>query len=302
MAVSYKSTSIKSTNVRFYGDIGNRLSYAIFSVIWFFSEPLAKFLVKYLFFRPQKYAISADQKAFLEKAVPFTFMSGKKKIQAYKWGQGPAILFVHGWAGQGVQFMPFFKPVLASGCSVVTFDHVGHGASDGMFANYFEFSKAVYNLIVNHRDLDIKAVVAHSLGGSAVVNFLSRTRLNIKVILIAPALSLIDTLNTTFIKYGVPLHIFKSLLKDLEQETGHEFAKENPVDLIQDITSDIYLVHDFKDKAISFEESRKVSLRQDNISLYPKYGLGHIRILKDDSVVNDVVKTINSRATPIFYY
>lgn len=294
MAVSYRNSFFKSTNVRFNKKFSVHVTYLFFSVIWTISRSLAKNIVKALFFKPQEYTLSEKEKDMIKNARSFTFPSGDKTIQGYQWGKGPAVIFIHGWAGRGIQFFQYVDLLIEDGFSVFTFDHVGHGDSDGKTSNYFEFSNAVTGFMMFQKDLEIHAIVAHSLGGSAVINYLWQTRRNIKTILIAPALSLIDTLDQTFFRYGVPMPVFKSLIKEIEMETGHEFEKENPINLITTLDSDILIVHDTKDKAISYEDSWKISLLQDNIRLYSTQGLGHIRILKDKVLVKEIIGKIKS--------
>ena len=292
MTVSYGNSLLKSTNVRVYKKLSIWFAYLFFSVTWKISRPLAKHIVKVLFFKPQKYKLTERENNMIKNARSFTFQSGDKTIQGYEWGKGPAIIFIHGWAGRGIQFLQYFDLLINAGYSVFTFDHVGHGDSEGQTSNYFEFSNAVISFMMFKKKLEIHAIVAHSLGASAVVNYLWQTGRKIKTILIAPALSLIDTLDQTFSRYGVPKAVFKSLIKEIETETGHEFEKENPASLITMLDSDILIVHDTHDKAISYEDSWKISLLNDNIRLYSTRGLGHIRILKDKALAREIIRKI----------
>lgn len=298
MAIRYKKITFKSTNVRIEFDLKKHAVYLLFSLIWFVSRPLAKYIVKKVFFTPLGYKLSDNEKVMIKNARSFTFKSGDKTLQGYQWGKGPAVVFIHGWAGHGIQFHRYFDGLIKAGFSVLTFDHVGHGKSDGNESSYFEFTDAVTRFIDQQRNLPIQAIVAHSFGASAVINCLFKTQMNIKTILIAPALSLRNLLEETFDRYGVPLAIFKAYLKDLEKKLGHEFATENPKDLIKCISSDMLIVHDTNDKAISYEESWKASLLQNNIRLYSTRGLGHIRILKDKQLIKEMVKKIISYSKP----
>ncbi|MCP3876269.1 MAG: alpha/beta fold hydrolase [Desulfobacteraceae bacterium] len=292
MTISYRNPSIKSTNVRLNNDFKIHFFHLFFSLLWMLSRSLAKYVVKTLFFKPQVYKMNEKENQMIQTSQRFSFQAGGKTIQGYQWGKGPAVVFIHGWAGCGIQFYRYFDLLIKAGFSVYTFDHTGHGHSQGKTSNYFEFSNSVYEFMALQRDVEVQAIVAHSLGASATINYLWRTQNNIKTILIAPALSLIETLDLAFLKYGVPLCIFKALLKDIEDETGHLFAKENPIDQIKTLYSDILMVHDTNDKAISYEESWKASLLQENIRLFSTSGLGHIKILKDDELTKEIVRNI----------
>jgi len=292
MAVEYRNLTLKGTNVRFNNMIKTRLTHLFFSLMGTLYRPLAEFWVKKLFFTPPRYHLSDGEQQMIHMATPFAFQVRDQKIRGYRWGKGPAIIFIHGWGGSGVQFSPYFKPLTEAGFSVFTFDHPGHGGSDGRTSSYFEFSDAVEQFMVHHETLDIHAIVAHSLGGSAVINYLWKTQKNIKTILFAPALSLIETLDQTFSRYGVPSELFYALIEKLEKKTGHRFERENPVHLMLRLSSDILIVHDTEDKAIPYEESWSASLRQENIRLFPTKGLGHIRILKDETLAGQMMEKI----------
>lgn len=290
MAVIYKNTSVKSTNVRFKFSMKQKISRFLFSAGWAVSPGLTKKLVKYFFFQPGSYGISIEQKALLGQARRFSFKSEENVLQAYQWGTGPAVVFVHGWAGRGIQFSRYVSKLTSKGYSVITFDHAGHGRSQGKTANYFLFSNAVYDLFEQLADMDVRAVIAHSLGASAVINYLWRTKRKIPAVFIAPALHLIEMLDQTFRRYGLPVRIFNSLIAEIGEQTHHVFAKENPVDLLKTLTHDIMIIHDIDDRAVAYEDSWNASAIQNNISFFPTKGLGHIRILADEQIIDLVMK------------
>ncbi len=294
MAISYKQVSLKSTNVRLNMDFRKRLTRIFFSFIWFISRAFSRLIILRLFFRPQAYDLSSDQERTQSKAKVTFFQSDDKRLKAYQWGEGPAVVFVHGWAGSGIQFYRYVPYLTQAGFSVLTFDHVGHGESEGKTANYFKFSNAVVDFFESHPELNVHSVVAHSLGASAVINYLWQSKKKINTVLIAPALNLVELLTATFERYGVPLAAFNALIKEIELETNRTFALENPIDLLAQVTQDILIVHDTKDTAVPYEESWNTSLLQNNISLFPTNGLGHIRILEDDALIVHLVKRIES--------
>ena len=259
---------------------------------WTLFPGLTGKLVKQLFFRPAAYPTSDEQKRVLQSARAFTFMSEGSVLQAYQWGEGPAVLLVHGWAGRGIQFYRYVSKLVSRGYTVVTFDHAAHGQSQGRTANYFLFSNAVYDLWEQVPDLNIQAVVAHSLGASAVINCLWRTGKKPVTVFIAPALHLVEMLDQTFARYGLPNEIFTALIDEIGARTNHTFSKENPIDLLKTLTHDIMIIHDTDDRAVAYEDSWNAGLVQNNISLFPTKGLGHIRILEDAPLIDLVVKKI----------
>ena len=295
MAVSYKNITIKSTNVRFFINMGRYAAYLIFSFLHLLAPPFARFLVKKLFFVPKSYPLSDGEKEMGSRAEKFTFRSGTNTLQGYGWGKGPAVVFIHGWAGRGLQCHSHVKALVDAGFSVYAFDHVGHGRSTGKASNYFEFSNGVAAFMDHLADCEIHAVVAHSLGGAAMINHLWKTGLRVKTILIAPALNLRQTLAKTFSRYGVPAPVYGAILKSLGRETGHDLNREDPRDLIRTVSTDLLIVHDTRDRAVPYEDSWKASLVQPNIRLYTTRGLGHIRILEDEGMQGELLRLLSSR-------
>ena len=80
MAISYKNTSLKSTNVRFKNRILPQISRFLFTTAWAVSSSLTKKAIMRMFFRPVSYEISKDQEKLLSQAEKFRFKSGGKQI------------------------------------------------------------------------------------------------------------------------------------------------------------------------------------------------------------------------------
>jgi pimeloyl-ACP methyl ester carboxylesterase len=58
-------------------------------------------------------------------------------------GDGPTVLFIHGWSGRGSQFYEWVNPLVKAGYSVVFMDASGHGDSDGKMSSLPEFRDAI---------------------------------------------------------------------------------------------------------------------------------------------------------------
>ena len=134
----------------------------------------------HVFFTPLHYAVPEKEKAIADKAEKFSFQAAGKNIQAYRWGEGPIVVFVHGWAGRGTQFRKFIERFTLKGFQVVTFDGPAHGRSEGKSTNLNEFKDTLHQLFKLLPEQPT-AVVTHSFGGVAtlyaIMNGLPVTRL-----------------------------------------------------------------------------------------------------------------------------
>lgn len=80
------------------------------------------------------------------------------KVAIYEKGSSSkAVLFSHGWSGNGLNFTKFFKEYLNKGFKVITFDQIAHGQSEGSISNYYYFLetlKAVYNHLSDTNNIE----------------------------------------------------------------------------------------------------------------------------------------------------
>ena len=102
-------------------------------------RPTAAKLATRLFARPRRHARPEWESGILAGAERRSVHHKDKRIACYLWaptagsgeGEAPTALLVHGWEGRGTQLGRFVDPLRAAGFTVVAFDHVGHGDSDG---------------------------------------------------------------------------------------------------------------------------------------------------------------------------
>jgi hypothetical protein len=281
----------KSTNVR-YIKARQRGGHLLLTVLWYLAPGTTKNMLLERFFKPISYAPTPLEIEYLEKGWPFHIHVRNKKIRCWKWGYGPAILFVHGWNGRGVNFVYFFKGLINAGYSVITYDGPAHGDSDGRVTNYFELTDAVRSFFDPSRGLDIRGVIAHSLGASAVINSLSKDNSPVDVVLIAPALKLKEVLFNVFNQHGVPETVYQNLIAEMEAAYGYDVHQDNPYRLAKRISSKMLIVHDTDDRTIPYLDSKVLAEKKDHVVLHTTHGLGHNRILRDKTVVDVITNHI----------
>jgi len=286
----------KRTIVRDKLLVKNLLS-AFFKISWMIWPTAIEKLALRLFFSPVNYQLSPAEKLLLDQARPFQINVRNKKVQCWQWGEGPIVILAHGWNGRGIQFQPLITALLKADYSVITFDATGHGASEGKTSNYFEFSdtlRTLWHSIDKHR---VQAVIGHSLGACALINFASKESYRKLVVLIAPALKLRQLLFETFESHGVPKIVYLNLVQNLEMRHQYSVFSDNPSQLIKRVKNEILIIHDENDKAIPFADSEHMAEMYDHITLKATTGLGHKRILSDKSVIDEIVSMISGKKT-----
>lgn len=254
---------------------------------------LAHRLFIQLFFTPLKYPLPEKERLVQARAVKFEVRANEnKKIQCYSWGDGPVVLFVHGWAGRGTQFRKFFEPLNRAGYRVIAFDGPAHGSSEGKQTNLMEFHAALtaISLAVG----PIEAIVAHSFGGSAsLYSIMNGLPVNTLINIASPTIG--DEIIKTYLRaIGASWktaeffksHVLKKTGKRFEEFTSMHFIKHLPHDL------NLLLIHDKEDQDVPVYQALELQKNYPTAQLYITEGLGHTRILKDDKTINKSVTFI----------
>lgn len=283
-----KLYSNKSTNVRF-NTLNQQLKRVSMSTAGIFFPQKTKSYLKQLFFKPIKKKATKEQQQWLDKAENFQITVHNKSIQCWKWGTGPSILAVHGWSGKGVDLYSFFPQLLQQGYSVITLDAPAHGLSEGSQTNYFEMTDTLRVLVRRIGAGSLAGIIAHSLGGAAVINCLSKEKISPETVLIAPALKLKELLFNTFKKNGVPRRLYTSIMTELENEYGYSLNQDNPYFLLERLNIDVMIVHDQKDRMVPFADAKTLASKHGNIRLHQTQGLGHNHIMKDKKTSQTVI-------------
>ncbi len=295
MTSSNFSSFIKSTNVRDFNIKLVSMNIAFSMANAFFPKSTLNFL-KRRFFTPISKPLTSQQAKWHSRSEQINIPFNKMKFKAWKIGSGPAILFAHGWNGQGVQFQHFFQDFLDAGYSVIFYDSPAHGASDGDMTNYYEMTACLDAIFQYEFEDEIVGVVAHSMGASVIINYLHDNPKFMPLVLIAPALSLLELLFKSFQSHGIPKHIYFKLMWEFENQYQIPLETRNPIDLIKELNNQILIIHDKNDIITSLTDSAIIANGMQNVNLIETEGLGHNHLLKDAQVSRKSLNFIYSRA------
>jgi len=207
------------TNVRI-NPVKRSIIHSLLSLSWMINNGWVQEFIRTNYFAPRKYNPSGAEQELLRQAESFRIKVNDQTIAGWRWGQGSALLFVHGWNGSGIQFQPYIREALKRGYSAITFDGPGHGDSDGNSSSYFEMTDALRAVLNHFEEKEVLAVIGHSFGASAIINALHKEKSRIPAVLLAPALGIKEMLDTTFVSHGVPMHIYNHLIEIYEQKNA----------------------------------------------------------------------------------
>lgn len=245
-----------------------------------------------LFFTPFRYKPPQKEKEWVDKAEKIFVMVNNKKIVVYSWGSGPVVLVVHGWAGRAAQFRKFIPHLMNAGYRVVGFDGPAHGYSEGRQTNVIEF-ETVFKEVCLKTGTPV-AVIAHSFGGVAALYAIKNGLPITKLINIAsPTIG--DDIIKTYLKTIHASHATGEAFKNYMKATyGKSFDEFSALHLVKYVPPSLklLLVHDEGDEEVSIRHPLELMKVYPGAELYKTAGLGHTRILKDETVIDRCLEFI----------
>jgi len=274
-------------------------SYArmIFRTLEVLFPPLAKNLAVYLFFTPAKFKGQQNNK-WLESAetakVPFPQENDENYyFIKYEWGQGPAVLLIHGWAGSASQLSIIAKQLVEAGYKVFSFDALAHGRSAGKQTNMLEFYKIIKHLQTEYGEFE--AIAGHSLGGMAAIYAVKHQVKAKKIITIGAPSSMNFILDMFLIQSNFSSRIRNTLIAEIKNRTGIIADEITPKSLVSEFEIDGLIIHDKNDKEIPPAESMAIAEHWPAAELFLTEGLGHKRILAGKLVTKKIIDFIKQK-------
>jgi len=278
MAQAHAANSHKnSTSVRFkeWGRLAlGRLGQA-------FPGPGAA-LAERLFFTPPGPRPSRGE-TLLRQGRRFEVLGEGRRVAAWSFGSGPAVLLVHGWAGRAAQMSSFVGPLVARGFSVIAFDAPGHGESDRGLSSAVQFARAIRALAA--RVGPFHAVVAHSLGAAAVTLALREGLAARRVVFVGPAAAPPAWIRPFAQALGLPDVVIDRLRARSERRLGLPWEELDVTRLAAGLAQPLLVLHDRNDDEVSVSDGRAIAGAWAGARLVETSGLGHMRILRDPAVV-----------------
>lgn len=256
--------------------------------------PLAHWLGVKIFTSPFRFKYPKREIEFLEKAQHFQFQAEGKSLQAYKWGQGPAVVLMHGWMGRATQWRILAEILLDKGCSVWAFDAYGHGRSPGNYSNVVHFSSGLIAFLkeIGHEPL---AVVGHSLGAASIFSAMARGQKFKKVVSISQPTIAEDILNDFRARINASKALNQAIRKAVKKQTGDDFIEYTTEFNVRYALDIPYLiVHDRQDNEASLGQSEFLNAKLHNSKLLVTEGLGHFKILKDRKLMEKISEFVTS--------
>lgn len=269
-----------STNVR---SPARRALRAGFSALSEVAPRLAARAAGRLILTPPRHRPPPAEREALARAEPLALPGRDGALRAWRVGQGPAVLLLHGWGGRAGQLLPIAEALAAAGCSAVTLDAPAHGASPGCLASMIHFAEAARAAAAA---VGARMAVGHSLGGSAVVLAMIRGLRLDTAVAISPPRGPAGFVADAAAELGVSA---AALGEDMERRLGVSPDALDLPRLAPPGAAPLLVIHDPGDREIPFADGAALAEGWPTARLLATQGLGHRRILRDAGVIAAVV-------------
>lgn len=242
-----------------------------------------------LFTVPFRIPRPPSEKVAYESAEKLNLPNG---LRVYRWGHNnkPIVLLVHGWNGRGTQLRAFVPALLEKDFQVLALDGPAHGESPGESTNPRDFTNAIHAVQKEHGDL--AGVIAHSFGAGCAVLATSEGLKTNKLTLIASPCRYEQILFNFTKRIGLNKKAENIFCASMEKTTGRPVDAMNVAELGKINRPPTMIVHDNEDRDVPVAEAQMLSQAWPDARALITTGLGHVRILRNKHVVEQVVNFI----------
>lgn len=208
-------------------------------------------------------------------------------VAAWRLGEGPAVLLVHGWEDDNALWGPAIEAFAAWGRAVVAIDLPGHGFSASGDASIKSASAGVLGAAEALGPID--AVVGHSYGCGVLIHALGHGLKAQRAVLIATPVPRTQPRRPLEIEHADPAVIARA--EEIRQGRARQ-QSEKIEGAIRQMTTPMLAVHSLDDEQCPFANSERLVALWPGADLLAVDGLGHRFLAQDRDVLDRIVNFV----------
>ena len=269
-------------------EIKQKLTRNSLHIIGMLSPKLAGQIAGHIFTTPSRVPAPSREEIYLEGARKITLKSGYRGFVWGKDGTLGSILLVHGWSGRAGQMGMFGQILSKHGYTVYAFDGPGHGISPGHTTDPRRFA----NFIINTANEvgDIVGVIAHSFGAGASA-FAVSMGLNIDKLVYMAGPYYYKTILDEFATFmQLDARVNAAFYAKMENLVGIPMDQMVVGKFLQGSHVQGLIIHDEQDDIVPITAAKLLHQDWVNSEIYITNGLGHRKILHDNTVAAKVLE------------
>lgn len=261
----------------------------------FVSTKLATKFAARLFTTPIKHKVpkrelEMDNKS-IQKIVHVPTIN--KNVVTYQYGQSERkVLLVHGWSGRGTQLFKIADELLQNGFSTISFDAPAHGKSEGKTTIMSEFIASILEIEKEFGPFEF--AIGHSLGGMSVLNAIKDGLQVNKAIIIGSGDIVQDILDDFTFKLKLKKEFSDRLRLFFEDKYQLKMDDFSAYKAAQKIENPVLVIHDNDDPEVPVKAGIHIHENLQNGSLFLTDGLGHRKILGNQTVIKKTLEFIKN--------
>jgi pimeloyl-ACP methyl ester carboxylesterase len=254
----------------------------------YFNSKAATSLAYKIFCLPQK-------GKFKQGTIPTMLLETKQEelqynalqFKSYIWqGNDTIILLLHGWESNVLRWKKILPHLKNTGATIIAIDAPAHGYCDGNEFNAILYAEFVY---VAAKKYNPTVLIGHSVGGMAAIYYQKKYQnKNVKKIVSLGAPSELRIVTAAYYDF---LGLNKKTIRLMEhfvfEKFGFHVAEFATHLFAEKIETELLIVHDKKDKTISFQEGIKIAKAAKKSTFIKTDNLGHS--LQNDNLYVKIV-------------
>ncbi|MBM3554702.1 MAG: alpha/beta hydrolase [Alphaproteobacteria bacterium] len=210
-------------------------------------------------------------------------IDGATDLAVWEWGEGPAVLLVHGWEDDHHALASFVPALLDRGFRVVAFDLPAHGASSGRLATVPHFAEAIER--VRNAKGPFVGAIGHSMGALSLA-FAHATRLDLgRLVLIATPHDAASVARHVARRIGFGGEFTLRFLGAISRLAGFPIGGVNFDNLGRRATAEALFLHGTGDRVTPMADALVNAKAWPGASLRLADGAGHRGILTDAAAI-----------------
>jgi pimeloyl-ACP methyl ester carboxylesterase len=219
-------------------------------------------------------------------------------VQAWRWGEGPAVLVVHGWEDDHHCFDAIIAALVKRGHAVVAFDLPAHGKSGGTQSTIPLAAQAVQ--AVADAMGPIRAIAGHSLGGAAATFAITEGWVDVeRAVVIAAPTGPTYMLNAIAKRFGMSEERKESLFEELKRVVGYRPEEIELMPKLASLEIPALIVHSKDDAMVRFVTGEKWVANWPGAQLIALERLGHRRLLFDPATAGKIAEFLVQRSSAV---
>lgn len=239
------------------------------------------------FLTPRRVAVTGNAGVALpppDRAVQLSL--GPHAVAAWRWGEGPAVMLVHGWEDDHRCFDALIVALRARDIAVVAFDLPAHGQSGGRLTMMPAIVAAMRDAAVVLGP--VRALVGHSFGGAAVTLALGQGIAAGRAVVVAAPLSVSSALDHISQRLGLSAARRAGIGRELYGYTGVTVESLDLEPVAARLAVPALVVHSRDDRMVPVRASERLARVWPGAELLAVDGLGHRRVLADPAVTGRI--------------